>query len=197
MSESFSVVRNGVTKNMVLGTFGKKSDLAGTQFPYPVISPETFDQDEIWIGVSDMCSSLTTWLRRVFADIYVDCRDEKTGIFNRAQWDLDAADFTAGVAKMSDIKEALEELFEKQSLIVADDNFGAEVDIKDENGETKSVKTPEAQELEAQMRTNNDKIKPLKAQLAAITAKYAERAEKREKSKAAKEAAAAAAKANS
>jgi len=111
-----------------------------------------------------------------FADIYLDNIDETTGELNQAQMEADWADFTAGVAKLSDLEEQIGLLNDQMAPIVANPNF-----ILDDPDQP----TAEYVALAAQLRDLGKRIKPLRQQYAAISAVYKERAAKR-KAKAAK-----------
>src|SRR5512136_2256948 len=111
MSETTPVInRNNISKTFVDMVFGKKSDNAGVHFMAPVLEEANAEQDIKWIGLDTLFGIANTWLRKTFGDIHLDCVDEKTGVFNMEQWLIDAADFTAGVQKLSDIDDQLDEL---------------------------------------------------------------------------------------
>ena len=103
------VVRNGVSKTLVDMVFGKKSDSAGKHFWAPVLEEANWTNDLSWLGVGDAVSTLNAGLRRTFADIYLDNISSETGVVNEEQMQLDWADFTAGVQKLSDIDDQLDE----------------------------------------------------------------------------------------
>ena len=175
------VNRNGIDKALVGMVFGKKSDNAGKHFFAPVLSEENFENDAKWMGIGELISLANTWLRKTFGEIMLDNIDEKTGILNEEQMKLEWADFSAGVQKLSDIDDQLDELQALQQSYALDEDFGATND--------EGVKTERAVELEALIKQVAAKIKPLRVQKATIEAKYAERAEKRKQKKAASDAA--------
>lgn len=190
-----TVKRNEVDWNLVMMPFSKKSPHVGKEFPAPVVDEASFDLYTKWFGRTDLISYLNAAVRTDFMGIYTDNIDEKTGIFNEEKWAVDAADFTAGVTRLADVKEQLEVLFETQYKLVNDENYAATEVIKDEQGQEQEVKTQACIALEQQIKANNDKIKPLKVLKAALEIKIGEKAEKRAATKAANEAKAAAAKA--
>lgn len=175
------ISRNDVTKELSEQVFGKKSDNAGKKFFAPVLSLSDWDNDVLWLGKDTMIGGMNKILRNIFAGIYLDNLDPITGVLNEESWAAEAADFTAGVAKLSDLEEELDDLQALQQSFALDDEFGA----TDSNG----VKTPRAIELESEIKKTADKIRPLRAQRDQIQAKYADRAAKRKASKEAKEAA--------
>lgn len=189
------VTRNEVAKQLVMMPFSKKSPHVGKEFPAPIFSEATWSDDVKWFGLTDLISYLNAATRTDFMGIYTDQIDEKTGVFNEQKWEVDAADFTAGVTRLADVKEQLEVLFETQYKLVNDENYAATEVIKDEQGQEQEVKTQACIALEQQIKANNDKIKPLKVLKAALEIKIGEKAEKRAATKAANEAKAAVAKA--
>lgn len=194
MSTAPSITRNGVSKTFVEQEFGKKSDNFGKKFFAPELTAEGITPrvvtkedgtgevqhglDIVWTGVDDLLTLTNKVLRQIFADIYTDNLDDK-GVFNEANWALDAADFSAGVAKLGDIEAELEELGLKQQEYVMDPDFVMEED---------ATVSPRAAELTKLMKEISSKIKPLRVQKAAIEAKYKERADKRKARKAAADA---------
>lgn len=184
------IVRNNIPKEFVEDQIGKKSkNYAGVKFFTPKVTEESLATDMDWIGKGEVARTLTKVLRPIFADIHIDNLDKNTGLLNMQSWEVDAGKFTAGVAKLSDIEEELDDLQARQQTIVLSENFGAEEEV-DVNGEKRMVKTAPAQELETQMKEIADLIRPLRIERAKIMAEYADRAEKRKATKAAEEAAA-------
>lgn len=175
------IVRNGVTKELSPQVFGKKSPHAGKSFFAPEISEESFQDDVKWLGFDTVENLINKGMRNVFASIYLDNINAETGEFDQEGWAADAADFTAGAAKLSDIEEKIDDLQAlQQSYTVENENFGA----LDENGKL----TEEAQRLNDLVMANNKKIKSLRAQRDEIKAIYMARAAKRAEKKAAQEA---------
>ena len=188
------ITRNGVNKTLTEMVFGKKSDNAGKKFFAPVIDISLI-QDVSWAGLDNLNGIANKVLRGIFADLFVDNIDEKTGIFNHANWEIEAADFTAGVAKLSDLEEQLDILSAEQMELAENENFGAKEfvldahgeKIPDESGENdgtpwegfKARFTAEAEELSRSIQKLNAKVRPLRIQKKTIEAKYAERAAKR------------------
>ena len=170
------ITRNNVAKTLVEAVFGKKSDNAGKKFFKPEVDLSS-PSDVTWLGLTESNSILNKYLTKVFADLFLDHLDEKTGVFNQDAWEADAADFTSGVAKLSDLEEQLDALQAQQQSYALDENFGA----TDDSG----AKTERAVELEELIRTVAAKIKPLRATKLSIEAKYAERAAKRKAKEAA------------
>jgi len=181
------ITRNGLDKTFEQDNFGKRSkDHAGTAFYTPVLKAPlvreieldgktqkvlTDIEDFIWGGVEDLTNSINTSLRRQFAEIYLDNVDEKTGVFNEEQWKIDAADFAAGVERLSAIEDKLDALAAEQVSIVDDPNFG------EDNAENTA--------LQERLKALNSRVKPLRVTRATIEAKYKARAEKRAARKAA------------
>lgn len=174
------VTRNGVTKTLTEQIFGKKSPHAGKKFPAPEFSSANIDEGIVWIGKEEVAAMASTYLRRIFADLYVDSVEENEGKFILEKFLEDAADFTAGVAKLSDLQEEIDQLLTLQQTYVVDENFGATA----EDG----TPTPEAVALVQKMKEVSAKIKPLKIQIAGIKEVYKQRAAKRAKKEAVKEA---------
>ena len=172
------ISRNGVTKELTPEPFGKLSNDYGKWFAYPVLSLATWDTDSKWVGLEGVVDIVVSELRSIFADIYTDNIGDD-GVFNREQWLADCADFTAGVARLSDIESQLDTLQGLQQTYALDDAFGSE----DANG----VPTEAAKELEAKIKDVAKKIAPLRAKRASITAKYQARADKRKAKKEAAE----------
>lgn len=171
-----SVARNNVSKTLSQMVFGKKSPNAGKVFFAPIVDVSVQD-DVTWTGIDSINGMVNKALRLIFADLYVDNLDEKTGEFNQANWEAEAADFTAGVAKLSDLEEQLDNLQAEQQKYALDDQFGA----TDDQG----VETARSAELKSLITQTALRIKPLRAQKAAIEAKYADRAAKRKAKEAA------------
>lgn len=167
------IKRNDITKVLKEQVFGKQSDRGGVKFYAPVIDL-TVEDDVKWAGIENLSGIVNKTLRKIFADLYVDNVNEETGVFDRENWEAQAADFTAGVAKLSDIEEQLDSLMAEQQSYALDPDFGATVD--DSEG---SPKTERAVEIEKHIREVANKIKPLRTQKAAIEVKYAAAALKR------------------
>lgn len=159
------VERNGVNMTLVEQTFGKKAKLAGQKFFAPETSSARFNDDVTWIGVDWLVSVANKRMRLDFADIYVDNIDKTTGLLNQEQWALDAADFTSGIAKLSDLEADLDELIGLQQGYALDANFGEDSDA--------------GKALDVSIKDVASKIKPIRANIAAIKAKYGARAEAR------------------
>jgi len=174
----YSIVRNGLAKALSEQAFGKKSDHYGKHFQAPVMNVNTFDEDVVWWGKEEISSIVNKATRLVFADIYLDSIDPNTGLLNETTYLASCADFTAGVSRMGDLDEQIEELQALQQSYALDDQFG-EVDDA-------GNKTVRAVELETSIRETAEKIRPLKVLRKSIEAKYAIAAEKRAASKAAK-----------
>jgi hypothetical protein len=173
------VIRNDVKVICELGTFGKKSPRAGMTYPFPEIkeTPESLAELIKFIGIEDTVQALRKWMKSTFQGIFSDNTDETTGITDWEKWEIDAKEFTAGVDKMDDLLEDLEELQDAQAACVQDENFGATQDGTDD------VKTPEAIVLEEKLRGIQKQIKPIKIKLAALKIRNAAAAEKRKQKK--------------
>lgn len=190
--KNIKITRNEVVKELTPMPFGKKSDNFGKFFVAPVLTLANWENDVKWVGQDEVFDGLNRSLRTIFADIYVDNIDENTGILNMEAFLADCADFSAGVAKLDEINEQLDELQGIQQTYAFDENFGATVD-----GTDKTPLTEAAQQLQQKITEVARKINPLRAKREVIKAKYAVRAEKRAAKKAAKEAAAEKAKGSS
>jgi len=171
-----NITRNGITLACVEDAFGKQSNTPGRKF-FKVELDLAKSEHQTWFGLDNLTSMTNRYIRKEFAAIHNDNVDEKSGEFNFDQWLADATDFTAGVAKLSELEEQLDSLQVLQQNYALDANFGA----TDDNGE----KTPEAVELENKIREVAKRIKPLRTQKAAIEAKYAAAAAKRKAKEAA------------
>lgn len=185
MKEPVVITRNGVEKELSSTVFGKLSPNAGKKFYTPVLSPANAEKDTAWVGVSDLFDIANRVLRRTFADIYLD-EDNRNpdGTINEENLLQDYADFTAGMAKLTDLEDQIDELQQQQQALAIDPNFV----LEDPANPTK-----EYAEIAEQMKKIALTIKPLRAKKASIEAKYQVRADKRKAAKAAKEAAAKAA----
>lgn len=180
------ITRNGVEWTFTTATFGKRSKaFKGKEFPVPTFSKENFDKGVIWFGIDDVLQSMNKTARRIGGEIFTASWEDNFGegakhaskeaaveAFN-AQIAADWVDFSAGIVKLSDIQDDIDELVDEQQTLIAS--------------------TPESQEdvdkMFLRLKELAAQIQPLKAEAAAITAKYAVRAEKRKATKAAKEAA--------
>src|SRR5271157_3037461 len=177
------IKRNGVELQFVEETFGKKSPNVGHKFPCPPITQANWDIASVWLGIEWLVGVGQRVARRIAADIYldeanwdgqtVDGEGKITGgqfVLERAMHDYE--EFTAGVATLGDLADAISQIQDQMSLLVDDEGFA--VDEKD------APLNPERYvELTEQMKDLQKKIRPIKQQYAAITAKYKERAEKR------------------
>lgn len=176
MTQTPTITRNGVDKVLTDQVFGKKHQtLAGQHFPSPEVDVQTAT-DVTWLGADTINDALNSFLRREFADIFEDCLVD--GQLNEALYMTKAAEFTAGYQSMGELEEQLEDLSAKQSAILDNPDFGAEVNDPTTN---QPIKTPAFLALEAQMLANNTEIKKRKVKLAAIKAKYSNRAPRKSK----------------
>lgn len=173
MSAPYKVERNGVIKTLTETVFGKKSDKAGQKFYTPVLTEGDWDDDSKWVGLDNIVGSMNKILRIVFAGIYQDNIDETTGQLNETAYLADCADFTAGVQKLSDLEEQLDELSAEVSNIIDSETFGTPEDDPNNVARMKELAVT---------------MKSLRAQKQVIEAKYAVRAQKRAETKAKKEA---------
>lgn len=186
MLPTLTVSRNEITKTLETSTFGKKSPNAGKEFYVPRVGMTTFDEDMKWIGLDEVMGMVNRSLRTTFADIFNENLEENGGVFNAEKFAADAANFSAGVQKLQEVDDQLDELQAEQQKYALDDEFGAT------DGEGKP--TPRAVELQKLITQNAEKIKPLRLKKAEIQALYADRVAKREKKKQEAELAAAKAK---
>jgi hypothetical protein len=197
------IERNGQSVTLQLDKFGKKSDFYGQSFLKPVLKTPTIREVEVdgvvqkvltdisdllWAGIGDVIDAYNVDVRVIFADIYVDNIDAETGLFDEVSYLAACKDFTAGVAKLSQIDDQLEALFEIQTALIDSPEYG--------DTDSSGQQTPASLAIEEKLRANNLKIKPLKLKKADITAKYEAASIKRKASKEAKEAKAKAAAAN-
>lgn len=161
------ITRNGVALELKKQAFGKKSPNVGKSFFAPVIDINNVD-DVKWVGADDINGFVNKNLRAISGGIYLDNIDEKTGVFNYANWELEMAEFSAGVDKLSDLEDELDALQGEQQSIVLDDRFGEVGD----NGEP----TEYATELSTRAKAIAQKIKPIRIKRDSITEKYKARA---------------------
>jgi hypothetical protein len=176
------ITRNEVALEFTEQVFGKQSNNAGAKFFAPVLDITKVENVK-WAGTDNLNSLINKYLRKLFADIYTDAIPDSgpnAGKFQFDQWAADAADCFAGIAKLSDLEEQLDELQSLQQSYALDPDFGS----TEGDGED-APKTPRAVELEKLIREVAGRIKPLRAQKASIELKYAERAAKRKAKEAA------------
>lgn len=166
-----AINRNNIVLPLSEMVFGKKSDNAGKKFFAPVISVANFDTFKDWVGLDSIVSVVNKWMRGAFAGIYLDNIDPATGLLNEVSWRADAEDFTAGVTKLGDLEEEIEELSELQSTYALNPAFG--------ETDSEGKPTPESEQLKTSITSVAQKLKPLRAQKALIESKYADRAAKR------------------
>lgn len=178
------ITRNGSDKTLKEFVFGKKSNFSGHKFFAPETSVADLSKDLPWYSENWVVDMVNRVSKKVFGDIYIDMLDtdeyKASGKFPWDQWKKDAEDFTAGVAKLGDLLEEIDELQGIQQTLAQDPKF--ELDADDNP-------TPDYTRIAEQMKEIAKKIKPLRNQVAAIKAKYQERADKREAKKQAAEAA--------
>jgi hypothetical protein len=181
------IKRNDVELTFIDEVFGKKSPNAGRKFPCPPINQANWDVVSKWLGIEWLVSVAQRAARKIAADIYLDeanwsnlevVKEGKDagkiigGTFLLENAIRDLEEFTAGVATLGDLADAISQIQDQMSLLVDDEGFA--VDDKD------APLNPERYvELTEQMKDLQKKIRPIKQQYAAITAKYKERAEKR------------------
>ncbi len=177
------VKRNNIEKALTEMVFGKTSDNAGKKFWAPVIDVTNAD-DLAWAVADNLSGMVNKQLRLIFAEIYTDAvkdnTNEATGILDQAGYDAQLAadwqDFTAGVAKLSDLEENIGLLQDQIGAIINNPEF----QLDDEGN-----KSPAMLALEGEVLALNKRITPLRKQYKAISEVYKERAAKR-KDKAAK-----------
>ena len=178
------VTRNDVTQKMVKAVFSKKSPHAGKEFPTFEFSEPELDNAVKFFGRSEVAALLTGKVRAIVADIFIDFVEEHGGVFTPDLYPAyleEVADFTAGVTKLGDLQEEIEQLQTLQSTYVNDEQFGA----TNEDG----TPTERAAELIGLMKETAKKIQPLRVQIAGIKEVYKQRAAKREAKKNAEKAA--------
>lgn len=167
------IVRNGVSKTFTPAIFGKKSNTAGAEFYYASVSEATFLTEDVpWIGISDLVDMVDKQMRNIGAGIFLDHFTDEKGQLVESKlndsnvveaYKIDLAEFTAGVAKLSDIQDQVDSLQDQNSALL--DKAGAD-DVSDED----------AQAYTQQILANNAKIKPLRIKIKDIQGKYAARA---------------------
>lgn len=206
-----SVKRNGITKTLTKAVFSPKSDTyKGSPFFYPqleepkIVSLALADGSTVraitsladleWFGLDQVTGATNKVARQVFGTMVQDNMKNNEGILNMEEFLVDAAEFTAARQSLSDLRDELDDLQALQQQYSMDENFGAEVEITDENGAQQMVKTPRAQELEKLIKANADKIRPLRVKIDALRKQYELVAEKRAETKSKNEAAKALAK---
>lgn len=176
-NKQMSVTRNEATATLEELVFGKKSaDRAGLKFYAPQFTVNNLVELGIpFMGIDEVVTAVNKILRRYGADIMIDMLDtdeyKQTGQISREYLISEWQNFTAGIQKLSDIEEQLDELQALQQSYVLDEAFGE----TDQSGN----KTERAQELETLAREVALKIKPLRTKKKEIETKYAERAAKR------------------
>jgi Xaa-Pro aminopeptidase len=180
-----SITRNGVSFTLSEQVFGKKAPNKGKTFFAPEATPANWDSFVVWAGLDNIINPINRVLRRTFADIFLDeanwddmqvVKDGENkgeivgGTINMERYLADCADFTAGVAKLSDLQDQIDELQDQLSALAMDPGY-----ILDDNDQP----TETYVKISEQMRDITKKIRPIKQQKAAIELKYAERAAKR------------------
>lgn len=192
-----TITRNGVSKQLSKCVFSPKSDnYKGVQFFAPEMEDSTFDTDVMFIGKDQVMGAVNKVLRQTFGTITTDNMERNDGVLNMEEFLTEAAEFTAARESLSDLKVQLDDLQALQQTFSMDENFGAEETITEEGtGEQKQVKTARAIELEKLIKSNADKIRPLRVKIEALKKQYEIVAEKRNLTKEANKAAKAAQKA--
>lgn len=176
---NLTIVRNDVPWTLELSPFSKKSPHVGKSFPTPVVNEANFQDYVKWFGLTEFLSYINNSVRVDFMGIYTDNIDEKTGIFNAEKWAIDAADFTAGVTKLSAVEEQMEELQAKQYERIESPDFGAEG--------AEGTPTEAAAKIDVELKEINGKLKTLKVLKADLLVKIGEKAAKRKATKEANE----------
>lgn len=178
-----SITRNEVSKVLSEDSFGKNSKAKGQKFFTPKFTAAGIVDDSKWLGLDYIINVLNRTTRRVFADLYLDNIDDKTGKFDEVNWLKEATDFTEGVATLSDLQEEVDELTGKMQDIVTNETSGFGQTNED------GTYTELALQKEEEVKKLGLTLKPLRAQIAKIRATYKERLEKKEATKKANEAA--------
>jgi len=174
-----TVTRNGQSVTLVEQIFGKTSDNAGKRFWAPVLDVSK-PEHVSWAVAENLNSVVNKNLRGIFGEIYweaVEANTNEHGHLNEPafvqQLEADWVDFTAGVAKLSDLEDQINDLQDQAGALIDDPNYQCE-DPTDP-----TTWTPEYTGLAIQLRNLNARIKPLRQQHKAITEVYKERAAKR------------------
>lgn len=167
--------RNGLDKVLDVSEFGKKSNHAGLKFWFPKTSAETFDTDKNWFGMDWILAMVNKTSRSIFAGITTDIIEEEGGLwatqnkFDMEKFLKDGADFTAGVAKLADLNEEIDEL------------NGIMGNLADKLGDVPNLtaESPEFVETTAKLLELTNKITPLRLQRDKIKERYQAAADKR------------------
>lgn len=167
------ITRNNVTPAFILATFGKKSPLAGVEFPYISVTEDTLDEAIKYFTPEVAAGCLNSWSRSAHAAAFVEHYDISTGKLNVLAFEAEIQDITAGQAKKSDLQDRIDALIDENNALV-------EILL---NADSSPEEMARAQ---GQIQDNNIKIKPLRESVKEIEAKHAVRVAAREANKAKK-----------
>jgi len=155
--------RNGVDFIFTKATTGKKHSVPGLDFFFPYVTFEQLDQSadvRKWFG--DVLESVNKTTRTIFTDLAIEHTVD--GVLNYEQWALDAADFTAGRAKIADLEEEVALLVDSNVAIV--DKMMALIENDGNPEEIAALQTQSTNIMRNQ-------VKPLRLKIADIKSKYA------------------------
>jgi len=172
-----SLERNGITKTLIKGVFGKKSKNPGVEFWTPDFAISDFETDAKWVGYDRITQLMYRDARKAFGDIHLMSINPDTGLVDLAKWKAQAEDYTAGASTLDDLEAEIDQLMD-QSLVYGTDERLGEVDA---NG----VETEYSAMLVEKIKEFSNKMLPLRKQRAVIKAKYAEIVAARDAKKAA------------
>lgn len=102
--------RNGLVKQLSRYQI-VKGDRKGTVYFAPKVNfttQEEWEADVKWFGLETVATTLQTFAKRVFQDIFLGAVGED-GVFNLQQFLKEAADFTSSGMKLKEIKDKMEE----------------------------------------------------------------------------------------
>lgn len=163
MTEPVIINRNGVDFTLTKATTGKKHSVPGLDFYFPKVTFEQIDKDpnvRTWFG--DVLEGVNKLTRIIFTDLAIEHTHD--GVLDVEAWKADAADFTAGRAKIADLEEEVAILIDSNVAVV--DQLMA---LMENDGDPAAIAA--LQEKSANIMRNQ--VKPLRAKIAAIQEKYA------------------------
>lgn len=156
------ITRNGVDFTFTKSTTGKKHSVPGLDFYYPYVTTEQLGDENVRTWFGDVLESVNKVTRIIFTDLAIEHTVD--GVLNVEAWKADAADFTAGRAKIADLQEEVDR-YTDINVALTD-----KLMQKMEDGASQD----EIVELQSEIQnTVRNIIKPLRLKIADIQAKYA------------------------